>query len=326
MPHRFISQLTDREPVEEIFVVADKQLRTNRQGNLYLQMRLSDRTGTVNTMMWNANEKVYHAFDNGDYLQVQGTAQFYNGALQIIASHVERVPASEVNEADFVRLGTTDIDRLAKRLAEMLRGMNSLPLRNLAECFLMDDQFMADFTAAPAGIKNHHAYRGGLMEHVVSLMELCAAVVPQYPEIDPDALLMGAFLHDVGKLRELTYQRDLAYSDEGQLVGHLVIGIDILDKKVAEAERLSSEEFPQELLLRLKHMIVSHHGQYEFGSPKLPMTLEAIALHYLDNLDSKIHSVGQLIREDANADSNWTPYQAHLGRKFFKATPPIETP
>ncbi|MCH5373977.1 MAG: OB-fold nucleic acid binding domain-containing protein [Planctomycetes bacterium] len=153
MSHRYISQLTDRESVDEIFVVADKQLRTNRQGNLYLQMRLSDRTGTVNAMMWNANEKIYHVFDNGDYLHVQGTAQFYNGALQVIVANIDRVPPAEIDESDYVRLGAKDVDRLASRLADMLRDMNTLPLRDLAECFLMDEAFMADFTAAPAGIR-----------------------------------------------------------------------------------------------------------------------------------------------------------------------------
>ncbi len=318
MSRRFIQQLSDREQVDEVFLVADKQLRTNRQGGLYLQMRLSDRTGSVTAMMWNANEKLYHAFENGDYLHVQGTAQVYNGALQVIVTRIDRTPASEVDEADFVTLGTAEVDRLATRVSELLRGMRSYPLRNLADCFLMDEAFMAGFTAAPAGIKNHHAYRGGLLDHVVSLMELTAVVAPRYPEIDPDLLLMGAFLHDIGKIRELTYERDLAYSDEGQLIGHLVIGVSLLEDKIREAEKLSSEPFPEELRLRLQHMILSHHGEYEFGSPKLPMTLEAIALHFLDNLDSKIHSISGVMREDANDDSPWTPYQASLGRKLYK--------
>lgn len=318
MSRRFIQQLTDREQVDEVFLAADKQLRTNRQGGLYLQMRLSDRTGSVTAMMWNANEKLYHAFENGDYLHVQGTAQVYNGALQIIVTRIDRTPAAEVDEADFVTLGMAEVDRLATRVSELLRGMKNYPLRNLADCFLMDEQFMAGFTAAPAGIKNHHAYRGGLLDHVVSLMELTAVVAPRYPEIDPDLLLMGAFLHDIGKTRELTYERDLAYSDEGQLIGHLVIGVSLLEDKIREAEKLSGEPFPEELRLRLQHMILSHHGEYEFGSPKLPMTLEAIALHFLDNLDSKIHSISGMMREDANDDSPWTPYQASLGRKLYK--------
>jgi len=318
MSRRFINQFGDREPVDEVFLAAEKQLRTNRQGNLYMQMRLSDRSGSVTAMMWNAGEKVYRSFENGDYLRVQGTAQYYNGALQMILNQIEMIDARDVDESDFVTLGTMDIDQLAERLREMLRAMSNYPLRNLAECFLMDEEFMDGLTSAPAGVKNHHAYRGGLLEHVLSLMELTAVVAPQYPDIDRDLLLTGAFLHDAGKIRELTYERDLGYSDEGQLIGHLVIAVGMLDQKVREAEELSGEPFPEELALRLKHMIVSHHGEYEFGSPKLPMTLEAIALHYLDNLDAKMHSIGQLIRDDANTDSQWTPYQANLGRKLFK--------
>jgi len=318
MSRRFINQFGDREPVDEVFLAAEKQLRTNRQGNLYMQMRLSDRSGSVTAMMWNAGEKVYRSFENGDYLRVQGTAQYYNGALQMILNQIEMIDARDVDESDFVTLGTMDIDQLAERLREMLRAMSNFPLRNLAECFLMDEEFMDGLTSAPAGVKNHHAYRGGLLEHVLSLMELTAVVAPQYPDIDRDLLLTGAFLHDAGKIRELTYERDLGYSDEGQLIGHLVIAVGMLDQKVREAEELSGEPFPDELALRLKHMIVSHHGEYEFGSPKLPMTLEAIALHYLDNLDAKMHSIGQLIRDDANTDSQWTPYQANLGRKLFK--------
>jgi 3'-5' exoribonuclease len=322
MPRRFIQELADREPVEEVFLAADKQLRTNRQGSLYLQLRLSDRTGSLTAMMWNANDKVYRSFDNGDYVRVQGTAQVYNGALQMILTRVEKVDPDTVTESDFVTLGPVAIDRLASRVAEMLRGMHNDPLRNLAECFLMDERFMTQFNGAPAGIKNHHAYRGGLLQHVVSLMELTAVVAARYPELDADLLLMGAFLHDAGKIRELTYDRELGYSDEGQLIGHLVIAVGLVDDKVREVEKLSGEPFPEDLLLRLKHMIVSHHGEYEFGSPKLPMTLEAIALHYLDNLDAKMHAVGQLIREDANADSRWTPFHAHLGRKLYKGTGP----
>ncbi|MCL4207780.1 MAG: HD domain-containing protein [Pirellulaceae bacterium] len=318
MSRRFISQLGERETVDEVYLVADKQLRTNRQGNFYLQMRLSDRTGSLTAMMWNANDKIYSSFENGDYVRVQGTSQFYNGAMQMIVSRIDRVIARDVDESDFVTLNVSEIDRLAAHVGEMLRSIRSAPLRNLAECFLMDETFMAAFTTAPAGIKNHHAYRGGLLEHVHSLMRLVTNVAPHYRDLDPDLLLMGAFLHDAGKIRELVYERDLAYSDEGQLIGHLVIAVGMLEDKVREAEKLSGEPFPRELELRLKHMIVSHHGEYEFGSPKLPMTLEAIALHYLDNLDAKMHSLGTLIREDANTDSNWTPYQAQLGRKLFK--------
>ena len=318
MSRRFINQLGEGESIDQIFLATEKQLRTNRNGNLYLQLRLADRTGALTAMMWNASDQISGSFENGNYVRVQGTTQFYNGALQMIANRVSRADPAQIEEADFETLASTDVDELSTRLSDMLRGVKNFHLRNLAECFLMDETFMAKFTRAPAGVKNHHAYHGGLLEHVVSLMELVAVVAPRYPQIDPDLLLLGAFLHDSAKTDELTYDRELGYSDEGQLIGHVVMAVSTLDDKARQAAKLSGEEFPAELLLRLKHMIVSHHGEYEFGSPKLPMTLEAIALHYLDNLDAKIHSVSQLLHDDANADSAWTPYQPALGRKLFK--------
>ena len=320
MSRRYISELGERENIEEVYLAADKQLRPNRNGNLYLQLRLSDRSGSVTAMMWNAGDKAYGSFENGDYVRVQGATQYFNGALQLIASRIDRVDRHTVDEAEFIVLRSAEVDRLAARTAEMLRKLSNVHLLNLAECYLMDEAFMAQFTAAPAGIKHHHAYRGGLLEHVVSLMELVEVVAPRYPQIDAELLLMGAFLHDTGKIEELNYERDLSYSDSGQLIGHVVLAVSLLDQKVREAEKLGGEKLPAELVLRLKHMILSHHGQYEFGSPKLPMTLEAIALHHLDNLDARIHSVTQLLREDANADSPWTPFQAALGRKLFKGS------
>jgi len=320
MSRRFISQLGEHEAVDEVFVASEKQLRTNRNGNLYLQLRLADRTGSLNAMMWNANDVLYGAFENGDYLRVKGTTQFYNGALQMIVNQFDCEDPNKVNETDFLTLTSDDTERLTLRLGEMLRSAKDFHLRNLAECFLMDEAFMSNLTAAPAGVKKHHAYRGGLLEHLVNMMELVQVVAPLYPDIDADLLLMGAFLHDIGKTEELTYERDLAYSDAGQLLGHVVMAVGMVDRKVTEAARLSGEPFPEELSLRLKHMILSHHGQYEFGSPKLPMTLEAIALHLLDNLDARLASVGQLMREDANTESNWTPYQPDMQRKFFKTS------
>jgi 3'-5' exoribonuclease len=200
--------------------------------------------------------------------------------------------------------------------------MHSQELKDLADCFLSDEAFMKKFTRAPAAIKNHHAYLGGLLEHVVSLMKLCQKVSAHYPPVDDDQVLFGAFLHDVGKIDELAYQRDLAYTDEGQLIGHLVMGVSVLQNKLREYEEKHGKPFPTELSLRIQHMIVSHHGKYEFGSPKVPMTLEAIMLHYLDDLDAKINSLHQLMADDANLSSQWTPYYANIGRKLFKGRSP----
>jgi 3'-5' exoribonuclease len=271
-------------------------------------------------MLWNANEGLYSSVDNGDFVRVRGTTQIYNGTLQLIMSKIDRENTHKVNESDFVTLSIADIESLTRQISERLRGMHNFPLRNLAECFLMDETFMAKFTTAPAGVKNHHAYRGGLLQHVASLMQLVSLVATNYSELDPDMLTMGAFLHDIGKIEELTYERELGYSDVGQLIGHVVLGVGIVEDKIRATEKLTGEPFSEKLRLRLLHMVLSHHGEYEFGSPKLPMTLEAVALHYLDNLDAKIHSLGQLIRDDVNTESSWTPYQAAIGRKLFKTS------
>jgi 3'-5' exoribonuclease len=319
---RFVKQLADGEPIEEVYLVTDKQLRANRNGNLYLQVDLADRTGTINARQWNAGEPVFRSFDVGDFLQVRGKVQLFQGSLQIILNQVERVQPEKVglDLGDFLPHTTQDIDELLKRLRGALLKLSNPHLRALVECFLMDADFVRDFCRAPAGIKNHHAYLGGLLEHVVTLLDGAERLLPLYPHLDRDLLLMGVFLHDVGKVRELTYDRSFGYSDEGQLIGHLVIGVEILNEKVTKVPELTGEPFPKELLLRLKHMIVSHHGTYEFGSPKLPMTPEAIALHYLDNFDAKVHSFTRDIREDRNQLSAWTPFNPQTQRKLFKGS------
>jgi len=318
MSRRYLSQFGHQDPVDEVFLVSDKQLRPNRNGNLYLQMELSDRSGRIGARMWNASEAVYRSFNNGDYLRIEGTAQLFQGAMQVIVSRLTRINPDEVSPDDFTPLPAVAVDQLVLRLTEMLRAMTTPPLQTLAECFLLDEAFMARFSRAPAGIKHHHAYHGGLLEHVVNLMEVVLRVAPCYPQLDRDLLLMGAFLHDTGKVHELSYDREMVYSDEGQLIGHLVMAVSLLEAKVAEAEKLSGDPIPEETVLRLKHMIVSHHGEYEFGSPKLPMTLEAMALCCLDNLDAKMFAFHQQMRDDPNVDSPWTTFNPSLNRKLFK--------
>jgi 3'-5' exoribonuclease len=318
MARRFIQHLADGDAFDDVYLVMDKQLRANRNGNLYLQLELRDRTGCISARLWNAGEHLFRSFEAGDFLVAKGKVQLFQGALQVILSHVERTEAEKVALDDFLPHTDQDADKLLDRLRSVLLQLTNPHLRALAECFLMDDDFMRSFRQVPAGVRNHHAYLGGLLEHVVTLMEAAERLLPLYPGLDRDLLLMGIFLHDAGKVRELTYQRVFAYTDEGQLVGHLVIGVEMVNEKVTKVPDLTGEPFPAELLLRLKHMILSHHGSYEFGSPKLPMTPEAIALHYLDNLDAKIHSFTRDIREDRNQSSAWTPFNQALQRRLFK--------
>lgn len=318
MPRRCVALLADGEAIEEVYLVTDKQLRTNRQGNPFLQIELRDKTGAISARMWNANEHHFRTFEEGDFLRIKGKVQLYQGSLQILFSGFERIDQQQVALGDFLPQTEHDISRLYEKLRGHLLRLDNMHLRALVECFLMDDAFVSGFCKAPAGIRNHHAYIGGLLEHVVNLLDAADRLAPLYPELNRDLLLMGVFLHDIGKVRELSYDRVFGYTDEGQLVGHIVIGVEMLDEKVARVPELTGEPFPAELLLRLKHMILSHHGTYEFGSPRLPMTPEAIALHHLDNLDAKVHSFARDIRDDRQGPSAWTPYNHSLQRRLFK--------
>lgn len=318
MSRRYVNQLRDQESVDEIFRVNNKQLRPNRNGDLYLLVDLADRTGTISALLWNADEKLASTFQTGDFVRVRGAAQIYQGSMQVMATQISRAQNPDVDEADFFPLAPKAIDGLNLQLAEMLRGMSDPHLVSLAECFLMDQEFMRKFSRAPAGIKNHHAYHGGLLEHVVTMMGVARGLREFYPALNVDLLLMGCFLHDMSKIDELEYEKSFSYTAEGQMVGHLVMAVSLLEAKLRQAEELSGEPVPEETALRLKHMIVSHHGEYEFGSPKLPMTLEALALWYLDNLDAKLAAFQSLIESDPNVEGSFTSYHANLRRKLYK--------
>jgi 3'-5' exoribonuclease len=315
---RTVDQLSPGDPIDEVFLLTDKQVRVNRQGAPYLQLAMRDRTGTVEARYWNVGEQVARRFEPGDYLHARGKVQTFQGGVQIILTALEPIDAAHVDPVEFLPPAVADVDRLWARLRAILLGLGNPHLRALVECCLIDADFVRDFAAAPAGVRNHHAYRGGLLEHVVTLLEAADRISGLYPEIDRDLLLVGAFLHDVGKIRELRFDHTLAYTDEGQLVGHLVIGVCLLREKVARAVELLGEPFPEELRLRIEHMIVSHHGALEFGSPKLPMTPEAIALHCLDNLDAKVHAFAREIRDDPGRSSAWTAFNPALNRRLFK--------
>lgn len=318
MGRRYVQELTDGETLDEVYLVTEKQLRANRNGNLYIQLELRDRTGAISARLWNAGEHLFRSFEEGDFLRVRGKVQLFQGALQIILSHIDRADSTRIDLTDFLPHTEHDVSKLYERLRGLLLRLGNPHLRGLVECFLMDEAFVDGFCKVPAGVRNHHAYIGGLLEHVVRLAETADRIAPLYAELDRDLLLVGIFLHDVGKVRELSYGRVFGYTDEGQLVGHLVIGVEMLNEKAARVPDLTGEPFPPELLLRLKHMIVSHHGTYEFGSPKLPMTPEAIALHYLDNFDAKVHTFTRDIRADRNQASAWTPFNQSLQRRLFK--------
>ncbi len=317
MTRTAINQLAENQSIDQSFQATDKQLRVNRQGGKYLLLKLSDRSGTISGMVWNADERIFDVFDRGDFIHCKGRTQVHNGNLQMIVTEVHRMDPQEVDLADFDRFDSLEAGRLSIRLKQLMEGIESIPLRRIGLAFVDDAVFMERFRIAVAAVNNHHAYPGGLLRHTVDLMELAVLIGPRYPQIDTDLLTLGAFLHDIGKVDELASGGDVTYTDRGQMIGHLVIGVQMLGEKLAEIAA-SGEPIPTELRYHLEHMILSHHGQLEFGSPKVPLTLEAIALHHLDNLDAKIAAATAIIESDVSADRNWTNYNPALGRKLWK--------
>jgi len=318
MTRRFVNTLKDGDLVEEVFFIAERQLRANRNAALYLSVDLRDRTGVINGRLWNVTEVSCEPIQSGGFARVRGKVQVYQGTLQMILSHIVPYAAEDLNPADFEQGPNQSVVALLEELKATLGTIQHPAIQTVIGCFLDDAALVEALCILPAGVKAHHAYRGGLLEHIVSLSRLATKVCEVYPQLDRDLLLAGVFLHDIGKLRELACESGFVYTDEGQLLGHLVIGVEMLTEKLILAEQRLGSPFPEELKLRLKHLILSHHGSYEFGSPRLPMTPTAIALHLIDNLDAKIYEFSQVIAADPNSGSHWTLFQPRLDRKLFK--------
>ena len=309
-----IADLADAAAIDQSFRVGDKQLRVNRDGGKYILLKLADRTGTITAMMWNATESIYDSFERGDYVRVGGRSQIHKGNLQIIATKVTPIDPADVDASQFDRFDASAADAAMDQLQTMLGGLANESLRRLGETFLADTDFVDALKTAAAAISNHHAYPGGLIRHTVDLMQIAALIGPRYERLDTELLIFGAFLHDLGKIDELAGDGEIAYTDRGQLVGHIVIGLQMLDEKIAEC----TASIPTDLRLQLEHMIVAHHGQLEYGSPRLPQTLEAVALHHIDNMDAKLTSYTAIIDSDVSTDSHWTNYNPAIGRKLYK--------
>lgn len=318
MHRQFIAELQARDSVDEIYRVVEKQVRSNRQGNDYLLLQFMDRSGQISGLRWNAGQSIYETFQKGDYLRVVGTTQLHNGMMQIIVQDFETVPAAKVNIEDFAKTTPHEAEELANELKAVLGTVTNPHLKRLIQSYLSDDRLMEKLRRAPAGIKTHHAYEGGLLRHVLDLLRIADSIAPHYPQLDREMLLVGVFLHDLGKLEELSFDGELSYSDPGQLLGHLVQGIVELDRRATKIEKETGQPMPEAMLWRLQHMIASHHGQLDHGSPKVPMTIEAIVLAYIDDLDAKVNQASELIEMDRNTDSDWTAFHPAMGRKLYK--------
>ena len=318
MARQFIEDLKDGDNIEEVYLLADKQLRANRNANLYLLTQLRDRTGTVSGLMWNVTEETCADFDAGDFVHVRGKVQVFQGGLQAILTRVDRIDSAGLNSEDFEFQPPQDVNAMFERMREILLAIENVPVLTLMECFLLDDDIVQKMLRTGAGVKAHHAYPGGLVEHICNMLEVSDRIKDLYPAIDFDLVKAGVFLHDLGKIHEMDFENAFVYTDEGQLLGHMSIAVEMVTRKISDAERMLNQTFPRELELRIKHMILSHHGSYAHGIPRLPITPEAAVLHQIDNLDAKAYEFVHTIADDPNGESHWTPFLPRLERKLFK--------
>lgn len=320
MARTFIKQLPPGAQIDdEVFYLVEKDLRSSANGSLYIHAVLSDKSGQVPARMWQATQEMYNGLPQEGFIKVKGRTENYKGSMQFIIEAIRPAPPAEkIVIEDFLPCTDKDVEQMFKRMLEILRMIKDKHLLYLIKQFVDDKELMAKFKKAPAAVAMHHACLGGLLEHTLNILELVLAVGPRYPEVNPDLLLVGAFLHDIGKTQELAWDSCLKYTDCGQLIGHLVIGALLVEQKAQKTEADLGQPFPARLLQVLQHIILAHHGDYEFGSPKLPMTAEALALHHLDNLDAKLDMVKRQIA-DAEPDADWTKYVKSLERKFYKS-------
>lgn len=300
--------------VTSTFVVVTKQIKPKKTGEPYLALTLGDRSGQLEAKMWDNVDDVLEAFEQDDFLKIKGLINKYKQRFQLTVHKLRKLGDTEIDYSDYLPKTTKDIDELWQTLTNFVSGFHNPHLKALVQAFMADPEISVAYRNAPAAKTLHHAYIGGLLDHVVSLFRSCDLICKNYPLINRDLLLAGAFFHDIGKIHELTYNRSFSYTTKGQLLGHMIIELEMLQSKLA-----SLPGFPEELKTMVEHLIISHHGQYDFGSPKLPMFPEALMLHYLDDLDSKMEAMRAQFERDASLESPWTSYNPSLGRPLLNS-------
>jgi len=325
MKSPYVNEVEPNRVIATSFLVHSKEIRQKKSGELYLSLLLGDRTGELDAKMWDNVAEVIDAFDRDDFVKVKGLIQVFHNRPQLTVHKMRRMDDSEVDYADSFPASRRDPDQMWDELRGIVAAVKNPHLKALLDAMLDDPDIARRYRRAPAAKQIHHAFLGGLIEHVLSLCALARLTAGHYPNVDYDLLLTGVILHDIGKIYELNYERGFSYSSEGQLLGHINIGLRMVADKLQ-----GIPDFPPALRSLVEHMILSHHGQLEFGSPKLPQFPEALLLHYLDDMDSKMECMRALIENDRQLDGCFTTYNTALERSALKKdrylNPPPEQP
>ncbi len=308
--HAWVRELKDNDRVNGLYLAREKKVGQTKKGDPFLSITLSDRTGDIEARVWDNALELGSLFREGDILEVQGQTGSYKGQIQLTLSGLK---LSETGDpALFMETTPCDITEMMNSLRGVVKKIKDTHLKALSDRFLSDHDFAEQFKRCPAAKNFHHSYIGGLLEHTLSVCRMAVQVSGHYPKIDGDLLLAGAFLHDIGKIKEFKYGTVIDYTDEGRLLGHVILGVGMLDEKLA-----SMKKFPEETALRLKHLVLSHHGEYEFGSPKRPKFLEAFALHMIDDLDAKMNGIARYMERDTK-EGSWTDFNRMFDRYLLK--------
>jgi len=316
MAHTFINQIDPGQAIDDVYMVKDPILRSTSNGGLYIAMFLLDKTGQINGRMWQATEKAYKLLPKPGFIHINGRSELYQNNMQIIVNNYTIVQPTQVSISDFLPHTDKDTDAMFEQVKEILRGIENVQIRTLVAEYLNDEDLMKKFRQAPAAMKMHHNYLGGLLEHTHNMLNVAKQILPLYPKVNPDLVLAGILLHDMGKTDELSYDMAFAYTDTGQLLGHISQSLLMLHKKTQQLEQ-NGKGVDKMIIDCLSHIILSHHGQYEFGSPKLPATPEAFMVNYIDDLDAKIAQVTSAIDAEIS-DSKWTNWQNALQTRLYR--------
>ena len=318
MQHLWIKDIKENTKIEGNYLVKSKSIGQTRQGNSFLTLTLGDKTGTIEARVWDRVEEISIHCKEGNIVTIAGQANTYRNQIQI-QIHELTQNKSPIDPTIFQESSPKDIPHMLSDLKTLVNQIQNRHLRTLIDSFMADHHFVTQFKKAPAAKHFHHSYLGGLLEHTLSVSQMAVRVSEHYPELDCDLLLSGAILHDIGKIEEFTFEPTIDYSNKGRLLGHIVLGVVMVEEKLK-----SLKDFPSELALRLKHLILSHHGEFDFGSPKRPKFLEAFALHLIDDMDAKIHGLSRLLKDDRQ-EGSWTVFNNLLQRYFYKGDSSAQT-
>ncbi len=309
----YLKDIKQGEKISSSFLVSEKNMAFSLKGAPYLSLKLKDKTGEVDGKVWDNALEFNQQFKKGDIIAIQGRANTYKNSLQISIIGIKKCNWEEVEPTDYLPGTEGDINAMFDEILDHVDGVQNSPLRDLLYAFFKDEKTAELFKRAPAAKGFHHIYLGGLLEHSLSVVRLLIKIAEHYPHLNRDLLIAGGLLHDIGKIYEFSYDQLIEYSDEGRLIGHIVMGVEMLGKKIA-----AIPDFPAQLSLELRHLILSHHGEFEYGSPKRPKTMEALVVHYMDDLDAKLNAFQSFTANSNDADSDWTTYNRFFERYLYK--------